>query len=131
MPVDYTKYPSNWFDEIRPAALAKAKWKCERCNVGSNAIGYRDSSGRFVEADQHVQRWCELNGIKVIRIVLSVCHLDHDIENNEVVNLCVMCQKCHVNHDKQKHVLTRKIKASIRRNSCKDQTSIKPALKQH
>jgi hypothetical protein len=33
MPCDYSRYPANWFTEIRPRILARAGDQCERCGV--------------------------------------------------------------------------------------------------
>lgn len=77
-------------------------------------MGYRDGSGKFVEADDHIRQWCGVNGIKIIKIVLAVCHMDHIITNNVPENLLALCQKCHVNHDKQKHVMSRHINRALR-----------------
>ena len=120
MPIDYAKYPDNWNTEIRPRELKRAGWKCEECSAINNAVGYRDPGGNFIEADEHIQQWCKSNGIRVITIRLSVCHIEHDITKNEPGDLSVMCQKCHVNHDKEKHVLSRKINRAIKQNTKQD-----------
>jgi hypothetical protein len=40
---------------------------------------------------------------KVIRIVLTVAHLDHTPENNADSNLRALCQRCHILHDRFYH----------------------------
>ncbi len=77
MPCDYSKYPENWFTEIRPAVLERAGHKCE---------------------------WCDAENYKAhpvtgSKVVLTVAHIDHDIENNGWENLAALCQKCHNGHD--------------------------------
>ncbi len=38
MPIDYTKYPTNWKTEIVPRILERAKNHCEQCGVGNHRI---------------------------------------------------------------------------------------------
>jgi len=47
--------------------------------------------------------WANMNGFKVIKIILTIAHLDHDINNNDYLNLKALCQKCHLNYDKEHH----------------------------
>ncbi len=39
----------------------------------------------------------------MIRIVLTVMHLDHDTTNNTEANLKAACQKCHLSYDAKHH----------------------------
>ena len=41
---------------------------------------------------------------RYIVIVLTIMHLDHNIENNDYENLAAGCQKCHLNYDKEYHM---------------------------
>lgn len=107
MPIDYSKYPPNWRFEIRPAILKRAGNKCERCGVKNYAIGYREKSGKFVECEGLQADAAILDGDRVIRIVLTVAHLDHDIGNSSPENLAALCQKCHLEHDREQHKATR------------------------
>ncbi len=94
MPIDYSHYPDNWFTEIRPAVLKRAgelrdsngviviEAKCEKCEVLNHSL----RNGR--------------------RIVLTIAHMDHDKENNEVSleRLAAWCQKCHLAYDLPHHM---------------------------
>jgi 5-methylcytosine-specific restriction endonuclease McrA len=51
--------------------------------IGDDYVGEVDRSGNA----------------KIIKIVLTVAHLDHDIENNNYTNLRALCQRCHNRHD--------------------------------
>jgi hypothetical protein len=110
MPIDYKKYPVNWKSEIRPAILERAKHCCEECGVANYATGARDLAGNWHNSKQI----CNMNsdvgygyfgtyGVKDIKIVLTIAHLDHDINNNDPANLKALCQKCHLNYDKDQH----------------------------
>ena len=79
MPIDYKKYPNNWKIKIRPDILKRAKNKCELCGIENYSI--RNNS----------------------KIILTIAHLDHDINNNDYINLKALCQKCHINYDKYLH----------------------------
>lgn len=58
---------------------------------------------------------------KVVRIVLTISHTDHDIANNGTPgsrpNLRALCQQCHLRHDHEIHkanaAKTRKRKAGL------------------
>ena len=99
MPCDYSKYPPDWKERIRPAILKRANWKCEFCGVQSRAVGYREMNGKFVECDNHMKEWAKRNGFKVIKIILTIMHLDHDTTNNDESNLKAGCQRCHNRYD--------------------------------
>lgn len=110
MPIDYSRYPSNWKTEIRPAILERANHCCEICQVPNYATGARDLEGKW----HHSKEICGMNsdvgygyfgtyGVRDIKIVLTIAHLDHDITNNDYSNLKALCQRCHLAHDKEHH----------------------------
>ncbi len=72
MPCDYKKYTKNW-KEISQRIKQRAKNKCEICD----AENYKPHP---------------VTGSKVI---LTVHHLDFNIQNNEDYNLIALCQRCH------------------------------------
>lgn len=47
------------------------------------------------------KRGCDDDGNHWMVIVLTVAHLDHDVENNADSNLAALCQRCHNRHDVQ------------------------------
>lgn len=91
-------YPKNW-KEIREKILKRANNCCEFCGVKNHAVGYRTEDGEFVESDGMQQEADTLDGLKLIKIVLTIAHLDHNPKNNEQSNLKALCQKCHNNYD--------------------------------
>jgi hypothetical protein len=123
MPIDYKKYPANWKTEIRPAILQRANNRCEKCNIQNGIIVirgerngvecYQDENGVIFDAntserigDDYVGEVHPTN--KCIKIVLTVAHLDHDINNNDFSNLSARCQRCHNRHDKHYRKANRK-----------------------
>jgi len=121
MPIDYKKYPSNWKTEIVPQVKAREKNCCAFCGVKNYSVGYRQGS-KFIstagnemhdkagngelsykearELVKHCNGFCEDN---LIVIVLTVAHLNHDINDNDLSNLKALCQKCHLEYDKEHH----------------------------
>lgn len=114
MPINYKNYPSNWKTEIRPAIMARAGDKCEFCRVENykliirgewNGVKcYQDEDGNIFDAktsepigDDYVGEVHPTN--KLIKIVLTIAHMDHNVNNNEFSNLKALCQRCHNNYD--------------------------------
>ena len=42
-------------------------------------------------------------GSPVVRVVLTISHLDHDPTNNDLENLRAFCQRCHLRYDRHEH----------------------------
>lgn len=97
MPIDYSLYPSNWL-QLREDVLTRALDKCEWCGVENRQRGYREHDGSFVLATAG-----NPNRHKIIRIVLTIAHLDHNTRNNDLANLAALCQRCHLHHDRWQH----------------------------
>lgn len=108
MPIDYKRYPKHW-EELRKQVLERAKNKCEFCGVKNYAHGYRTSNGEFM--------YCSSPGIKTFTIVLTIAHLDHDEENENVTidRLAALCQRCHLRYDVEEKKRRRKNKKAIDR----------------
>lgn len=129
MPCDYKKYPKDW-KAIRAEVLERAGHKCEECGVPNKEVGQRGVNGKWYTEKQ-------INGMKsdkgyglfghlpdpfrVVRIVLTISHTDHDVTNNgepgNRPNLKALCQRCHLAHDHELHQAnaraTRERKAGI------------------
>ena len=114
MPIDYKKYPTNWKSEIRPAIIERAKNCCEFCKVANykeiirgtynDLECYQDDDGNIYDANtskvigsDYVGEVSPTN--RFIKVVLTVAHLDHDVNNNDFTNLKALCQRCHNRHD--------------------------------
>jgi hypothetical protein len=117
MPINYKNYAANWKTEIRPAVLKRAGNCCEECGLANYVVGYRKICGEFVDIqfihdqledfgndlfDDVLSHCYTKKGFPTppIRIILTVAHLDQDIENNDLGNLKAMCQRCHLAHDR-------------------------------
>ena len=80
------RYPKDW-SEIRSAVLARAGNCCE-------------GSPRYPACRAENWRPHPITGSGV---VLTVGHLDHVPENNELENLRAWCQRCHLTYDAKHH----------------------------
>lgn len=113
-PENKARYPSNW-KEIRKQILERAQHRCEFCNLQNHAIGYR-YQGEFVympgalrDAGAKVGdviACADGSTIKIIRIVLTIAHMDHTPENCQPENLKALCQRCHLAYDAEHHAQT-------------------------
>ena len=106
MPIDYTKYHPKW-TLIRRLILKRAENKCEMCGVGNHLFGWRDD-GEFHISEGMEQEADIADGRKIIKIILTIAHLDHNRDNNDFDNLQALCQRCHLNHDRPQHIHNRK-----------------------
>jgi len=117
MPIDYKKYPANWKTEIRPSILERDMHRCKFCGIENYTIGYRGKDGTFYSVST-ILKFLEDSGTdlfaegeplhcvadkKPIKIILTIAHLDHNIENNNFDNLAALCQKDHLDYDKSHH----------------------------
>ena len=87
-------YPSNW-EEIRSKILSlRAMNCCEWCGVKDRDFGVRDDEGKFYSADYFdthtLEKLEELEDKFAddgITIVLTIAHLDHNVTNNDGMDL--------------------------------------------
>ena len=124
MPCNYNEYPPNWFTEIRPAVLERAKNKCENCGILNYQVRRTLPNGD-IECHNYFsnQNYKNANEIKTMLntveydgkglwsvVVLTVAHLDHDKGNMDIRldRLKAWCQKCHLSYDLPRHVANRK-----------------------
>lgn len=115
MPVDYSIYPPDW-KEIRERILHRAGNCCEFCGIENGKVVFSvpvlvttdrklkprkiwlsdfNDASRIVDNDRTV--------IKSVRVVLTICHLDHNPDDWEVSDerLRAACQMCHLRYDKR------------------------------
>lgn len=109
MPINYKLYPPDWFEVIRPMILKREAYRCKFCGVLHKSQGYRDSKGVFHACDQFMLEWAKANNKKIIRIILTIMHLDHDITNNKPENLAAGCQQCHNRYDAKQRAFRRSV----------------------
>lgn len=96
------RYPADW-PSISLRVRERAGHRCEHCKVRNGAWGYREN-GRFHEVgSQGFPRGYQpafwWGPRRIIKIVLTVAHLDHQPENCAPGNLRALCQQCHNRYD--------------------------------
>jgi hypothetical protein len=118
---DRHRYPPNW-EDIRAQVLERAGHRCQwpGCGAPNHAIGFwlRDQFVvvGFGTIDPRAAVQLAWNGHRLLRIVLTVAHLDHTPEHCEMSNLRAWCQRHHLRYDLDHHrtnaYMTRKAKAA-------------------
>lgn len=98
-PENRALYPENW-PEIRARILLRAHDQCESCSAPNHQKIYRDSENqwhRINPACGSDMTCYDQDGIprKIVRIVLTVAHLNHDPRDCRDENLAALCQRCH------------------------------------
>ena len=76
MPIDYKKYLKTR-QEIRKKVLKRAGNRCELC-----------------PAENGKPHWLTKS-----RVVLTIHHINFNIEDNRMCNLLALCQRCHIKLD--------------------------------
>jgi len=121
-----SRYPKDWKLISSYIRRVRALGKCEWCGVKNGARGARDRHGEWWDEvsieNLNSGVGMELFGDfpKIIRIVLTVMHLDHNPENNDRQNLKAACQACHLRYDHKHHMAN----ARVTRNSKRGQESL-------
>lgn len=115
-PENRARYPADWPD-IRERILDRAGRRCEwvGCTAHHRELGYwyRDTWVRLPRAlrDAGVDGPCTIAAVdgplKIIRIILTIAHLDHTPENCTDDNLRAWCQRHHLAYDAEHHATTR------------------------
>lgn len=77
MPIDYKKYHPKWRLISKLIRFKRAGNRCEFC-----------------EAENY-----QPHPVTGSEVILTVAHLDHNIENNRFENLAALCQRCHLRYD--------------------------------
>lgn len=121
-PENRARYPANW-REISAHIRQRDGQRCKLCGVVNHSWGWRDASGEFHRVPKGPIRDCwprderftrkppftinsDKGQLRIIEIVLTVAHLDHQPENCADDNLAAMCQRCHLRYDQAHHAQT-------------------------
>ena len=87
-PENRFRYPKNW-KEIRLQILQRANNRCEFCGRLNHSI-------------------VDNGHCKMIKVVLTIAHLNHTPEDCRPENLRALCQRCHNQYDAKHRAETRK-----------------------
>lgn len=111
------RYPADW-PQISARIRERAWNMCEECGVENHRLGGRAEDGTFLPAlplgDDGLKLtwpkpgddgWCRKGNrsewCRIIRIVLTVAHLNHKPEDCRDENLRCWCQRCHNRYDRK------------------------------
>ena len=114
-PENRALYPADWTAIRRRIRHERAGNRCERCKAPNHHVVARETNGSsYMLMDGRV--YCADTGEalgwakgseyplgRMVKIVLTVAHLDHDPTNNADENLQALCQRCHLRHDHAHH----------------------------
>jgi hypothetical protein len=134
-PENRSRYPKDW-PKISQRIRQRARNHCEWCGIKNYSLGGRLENGKWLPAQPTGDNglrltwpkpgetsWCgngETEGcarLKVVKIVLTVAHLDHTPENCSDDNLRALCQRCHNLYD-----------AKMRRDGIRERSRAKAAV---
>ena len=117
---------SKEWKAIRSETLDRADHRCEFCRVDDRTRicrGEGENIGTFMtfEGDVFDDTTGDLLGQadmtsyagRMVDIILTVAHIDHDPTNNAPDNRKALCQQCHLRHDVEHHRQTRRKKKAI------------------
>lgn len=83
-PEDRHHYKGPAWEAIRRQILVRAGHACEFCGVQDRSLVPR-------------------SGGRIVRIILTIAHLNHVPGDNREVNLRALCQRCHLRWDVEQH----------------------------
>lgn len=109
MPVNFRHYHPDWKDVIRPRILKRDNYRCKICGVPNKSRIVRDSNDQWLEVDDLIERESVRTGTKIIRVILTVAHLNHIVTDNRDENLASLCQLHHIRHDQKHKAAMRKV----------------------
>jgi hypothetical protein len=112
-PENLARYPANW-PVVRARIQDRARNRCEQCGVANGAWGYRVdgvfhrvNKRQTIEVVRSGREWVRppfwLGQHRIIVIVCTTAHLDHQPENCSDENLRFWCQRCHLRYDHAHH----------------------------
>ncbi len=131
-PENRARYPAEW-SRISREAKERAEWTCmhDGCTARQYDVGFWNASqwvriagpcdtyseAKQKAADEHFTRFGdEIGDYKIIVIVLTTAHLNHQPEDCRPENLAPMCQRHHLAYDAKHHATsaytTRRAKAN-------------------
>lgn len=117
MPINPKDYADNWND-IALQVKTAANWTCQNCDRPCRRPGElpTDFQDRLTELAQDLVGapcWVDelfetiaddelglIEKPKYARFILTVAHLDQNLQNNAPENLKALCSVCHLHHDR-------------------------------
>jgi hypothetical protein len=124
------RYPKDWKAISRRIRVERADNRCEcagecgddhegdngRCDAPNGVRICRDKATprRWWPAPAEMGRALPADPFTLVKVVLTVAHLDHDERNNLDSNLAALCQRCHLKLDARDNRRRRRENADTR-----------------
>lgn len=114
-------YGPDWPALSHRIRFERARGRCEACGRPHRHIIIALADGRWSDPAT-APRWRaplgepirdptvrDLRTARLVRVVLTTAHLDHNPANSADENLAAWCQRCHLAHDLQHHLANRRL----------------------
>lgn len=92
-------YPKNWKKISEEIRFKRAGNKCEGCGAPNGRLVARTGETGEWRLKEEYDKHGYPEVYRVVKIVLTVAHLDHNPRNSRRSNLRAWCQKCHNSYD--------------------------------
>ncbi len=89
--------------EIRRQVLAWDRHRCAFCSAPNATAVWRDEATKWWLQRPPGVVQVDHSGHRLVRIVLTVAHLDGSTDHSDPANLRALCQRCHLRHDARQH----------------------------
>lgn len=114
-PENRDRYPKDW-KQIVARIRERSGNRCEECGVPNYELGGRGPTGKWHKARPLGEKLYGLEypepgdhapvqgydvALRIVRIVLTVAHLNHQPEDCRPENLKHLCQRCHNRYDRE------------------------------
>ena len=114
------------FREARRRAVLRSGDTCEQCGKPNRTRVESHYSGGLMwwrRGDGDLWRRCDRRlceppaegRVRLVKVICTLAHLNHDPTNNSDGNTRLLCQWCHLNHDRFHHHLVRALRKDGRR----------------
>jgi hypothetical protein len=113
-------YGPDWDSISQRIRFERAQGRCEACGRPHRHIICVVADGRWIDPATDGQ-WRgpsgepigeptirDLRTVRLVRVVLTTAHLDHDPTNSADANLAAWCQRCHLAYDLGHHLSNRR-----------------------
>jgi hypothetical protein len=114
-------YGADWAEVSHRIRFDRAKGRCEACGRPHRHIICVLEDGRWIDPATGGQWYTpfgdpirepsptDLWSVRLVRVVLTTAHLDHDPSNGAETNLAAWCQRCHLAYDLDHHRANRRL----------------------
>lgn len=108
-PENVEKYPKNWkaiVEQVRKRSGDRCEWP--GCGLENHGwiVRHPDWSAESLVCEPFDRDMYEVGGGRVVKVILTTAHLDHDPTNSGLSNLRHWCQMHHLRYDAKHHAET-------------------------